>query len=86
MAELDLCGSQKEPFVAKDDKKSQKKTNPVTQYFRETRSELRKVTWPTRQETINLTLVVVVVLVIMSMLLGSLDAIFFSFFGLLLGS
>jgi preprotein translocase subunit SecE len=73
--------------VAKDDKKPQpKKQNRVQRYFRETIGELRKVTWPTRQETMNLTLVVIVVLVVMSAFLGTLDYLFFRLFGLILGS
>ena len=42
-------------------------------------SELRKVTWPTRQETMNLTIVVVVVSVAIGGLLGAID-IFFNWF------
>ncbi|HXG35360.1 MAG TPA: preprotein translocase subunit SecE [Dehalococcoidia bacterium] len=37
-------------------------------------SELRKVTWPTRDETIHLTVVVLVVALLMGALLGGLDA------------
>ena len=44
--------------------------NRITQYFRETVAELRKVNWPTRQEAINLTIVVVVTIVAMSVFLG----------------
>jgi preprotein translocase subunit SecE len=43
------------------------------QWFRDVMSELRKVTWPTRQETMNLTLVVVVVSAVLGMFLGGLD-------------
>ena len=42
-------------------------------------SELRKVTWPTRHETINLTMVVVVVSAAIGGLLGGID-IFFNWF------
>ncbi|HUS82075.1 MAG TPA: preprotein translocase subunit SecE [Dehalococcoidia bacterium] len=42
-------------------------------------SELRKVTWPTRNETVNLTLVVVVVSAAVGGLLGGID-IFFNWF------
>lgn len=73
--------------MAKDEKKQQpKKQNRVQRYIRETIGELRKVTWPTRQETMNLTLVVIVVLVVMSAFLGTLDFLFFRLFGLILGS
>lgn len=36
-------------------------------------TELRKVVWPSRQDTIHLTMVVVVVAVIMGAILGSID-------------
>ena len=39
-------------------------------------SELRKVTWPTRDETVYLTTVVIVVAVIVGTLLGSIDLFF----------
>lgn len=39
-------------------------------------SELRKVTWPTRQETAHLTLVVVVVSILFGIVLGSADLFF----------
>ncbi|HYP40908.1 MAG TPA: preprotein translocase subunit SecE [Chloroflexia bacterium] len=38
-------------------------------------SELRKVTWPTREETRNLTIVVVGISATIGVLLGALDAI-----------
>ncbi len=37
-------------------------------------SELRKVTWPTREETMHLTVVVLVVAIMMGAFLGGLDA------------
>jgi preprotein translocase subunit SecE len=46
------------------------------QWFRDVMSELRKVTWPTRQETMNLTIVVLVVAAALGIFLGGLDYIF----------
>jgi preprotein translocase subunit SecE len=46
------------------------------QWFRDVMSELRKVTWPTRQETINLTIVVLVVAAALGIFLGGLDFVF----------
>lgn len=43
-------------------------------WFQEILTELKKVQWPTRQETINLTLVVVVVAAALGMFLGGIDA------------
>jgi preprotein translocase SecE subunit len=39
-------------------------------------SELRKVTWPTRQDTVSLTTVVVVVSVVVGLALGGIDLLF----------
>ncbi len=53
-----------------------KKSNPIVQYLKETRAELRKVSWPTRDETVNLTVVVLVVTLGMAAFLGVLDYVF----------
>ena len=42
-------------------------------FFSESLFELRKVVWPTRQETIQTTLVIMVVVIILSILLGLID-------------
>lgn len=39
-------------------------------------SELRKVTWPTRQETMNLTVVVIVISLLFGLVLGAADFAF----------
>ena len=39
-------------------------------------SELRKVTWPTRRETANLTAVVIIVSLLLGVLLGGADLVF----------
>jgi len=74
--------------VAKAKKKverrgARKQQNAVQRYFNETIGELRKVSWPTRREATNLTIIVIVVTVAMSLLLGFLDFVFAQFFGLL---
>lgn len=60
--------------------------NAVQRLVRETVAELRKVSWPTRAEAIALTRIVIIVMIIMAILLGGLDWVFFRFFGWLLGS
>jgi preprotein translocase subunit SecE len=52
---------------------AEKKNNPIAQFYRETMGELRKVSWPTRVEAMNLTTIVVVVLVLMAVFLGLID-------------
>ena len=61
-----------------------KKPNAIQRFFRETTGELRKVSWPSRQEAINLTKVVLIVVFGMSAFLGVMDFLFSQFFGLLL--
>jgi preprotein translocase subunit SecE len=51
-------------------------TGPLVEYLRDTRAEMRKVTWPTRQEAINLTLLVLAIMVVLAIFLGGLDALF----------
>ena len=45
----------------------------VPKFFRDIISELRKVTWPTREETTRLTVAVVVVSLTIGMVLGGID-------------
>jgi len=47
----------------------------VRDYLRETQFEMRKVVWPTREETIRTTLVVILVVVLLSIVLGVIDII-----------
>jgi preprotein translocase subunit SecE len=62
-----------------------KRENPVIRYFRETRAELRKITWPTREEAIRLTLIVLGVTAFMAALLGAIDYVFAALFRLIVG-
>lgn len=50
--------------------------NALVRYYNGTRAELRKVTWPTRDETKNLTIIIVIVTIAMAFFLGSLDYLF----------
>lgn len=49
--------------------------NPIT-YLQEVRTELNKVSWPSRQQTLNMTMVVVLVSLAAALYLGVLDYIF----------
>ncbi|HSO13371.1 MAG TPA: preprotein translocase subunit SecE [Anaerolineales bacterium] len=62
-----------------------KKSNPVQAYFRETIGELRKVSWPTRREALQLTGLVIVVMVVVGVILGMTDGAARGLLGLLLG-
>ncbi len=50
--------------------------NKLISYIRESRDELRKVIWPSRQETIRHTLLVVGVSVTVAIVLGIADYVF----------
>lgn len=54
----------------------------IVRYLRETREELRKVTWPTREEAINLTWIVLLTTFFMAFVLGLADFLFSRLFGL----
>ena len=61
-----------------------KTDNAVVRYFKDTRAELAKVTWPTREEGIRLTTVVLVVTTISAIALFGIDSIFSLLIALLL--
>jgi preprotein translocase subunit SecE len=63
-------------LAGKDEKKKKavKKANPISRFVRETVGELRKVSWPTRQEAINLTIIVIIVMVATAIFLYVVDA------------
>lgn len=48
----------------------------ATRYLREVRAELNRVTWPSRQELIASTVVVLVVVAVTAAYLGAWDALF----------
>ncbi len=62
-----------------------KPDNAVVRYFKETRAEIRKVTWPTREEATNLTLIVLGVTVVMAAFLGAVDYVFAALIRLIIG-
>lgn len=45
-------------------------------FLKDARMELRKVVWPTRQETIQMTLIVAVIVIITALLLWAFDSLF----------
>lgn len=49
-------------------------------YFEGVRSELRKVSWPTQEETRRLTIIVIITLIIASLVLGTISLLFTELF------
>jgi preprotein translocase subunit SecE len=48
----------------------------IVDYFKDTRGELRKVTWPTRDQATKLTAIVLGMTVVMAIFLGAVDFVF----------
>jgi len=51
--------------------------NPIT-YLRNTVSELKQISWPTREQTLKLTLIVIAVSILVAVYIGALDYTFTS--------
>lgn len=66
-------------------RQANREPNRIQRWFRETISELRRVSWPTRAEALYLTRVVIIVMIISAIILGGLDALFESFMVRFLG-
>ena len=80
--------------MSKDDKTKEKKTsdkpkkkkpNRVVKWFRELKSEFKKVVWPTKKQVFNNTFVVLVTMVLSSVFVGALDFGLLRLFKFLLG-
>ncbi|MDY6028640.1 MAG: preprotein translocase subunit SecE [Acidaminococcaceae bacterium] len=63
---------------------SEKKGTGVIDFLRETKVELKKVTWPTKQEIIANTIVVLIAVILCAGLIWIIDTFFSVLFGMLL--
>ena len=61
-----------------------KEENRLVRYFRDTRAEIAKVTWPTREEGIRLSAIVLVVTIVSTIVLFAVDSFFAFVIGLLI--
>ena len=66
-------------------KKTSKKQNGIQRFVRETTGELRKVSWPSRDEAWHLTLVVIVTMIAVGLFLSTVDGISSRLMSILLG-
>lgn len=48
----------------------------IITYLRETRTELGRVSWPTRREATDLTIIVLITIIVSAIVLGLFDAVF----------
>ena len=69
----------------KNDKPVVKKPNKIQKWWSETVGELRKVTWPTKEEALKMTKIVTIVVLATAAFLGIVDFIFSRLVGLILG-
>ena len=58
------------------EQQQKKQGNPLQRYLRETRGELKKVTWPTPRESWRLTGIVVLTTIAMAAFLWAFDTLF----------
>ncbi len=72
------------PARVQEMKKGRGQIDRASGFVREIRSELRKVVWPTRQEAINLTLMVIGVCAVVGLFLGLVDFGFAELFRIIL--
>jgi len=70
--------------AATKDKKP--KTHKISKFFKDLRSEFKKVIWPTKKQVINNTGVVLVTMVISSIFIWGFDTIFSQLLKLALGA
>lgn len=63
------------PVVKRDNIPVLKRDNVLRRTVRETYAELRKVVWPTRDEAVKLTTIVVITIIAMSLFFGGIDFI-----------
>ena len=69
--------TQTKPEKAKSDKaKKPSFFSKVGRYFRDLKSEFKKIVWPTRKQTVNNTLVVLACCLVLGVFIWVLDAIF----------
>ncbi|MBR2476631.1 MAG: preprotein translocase subunit SecE [Clostridia bacterium] len=61
---------------ANANKKSKNPFKAIARYFREVKSEMKKVVWPSRKQIVNNTLVVIAAVLIIGIIIWILDAVF----------
>ena len=79
--------TEKKPgFVARMKAAGKGFCNRVAKFFRDTKSELKKVVWPSKEDTKTNTVVVLVTVAIAAVVMIALDAIFGGILGLIIGA
>ena len=86
-----MAENEKQAVQAKKDKKSDKNAKPgffarVGKWCRDMKSELKKVQWPTRKQTINNTLIVIACVIVVGIFIALFDFVAGEAIGLLIGA
>ena len=86
-----MAENEKAVQAAKKDKKSDKTAKPgffarVGKWFRDMKSELKKVQWPTRKQTINNTLIVIACVIVVGICIALFDYVAGEAIKLLIGA
>ena len=79
----DKAKKSKDDKSAKDKKKSGKKKKGIVKYFKDARSEFKKVVWPTPKETTKNTIVVLIMCALAAVVIFGIDSLFGLLNGLL---
>ena len=79
--------SQKKPnFFVRVGQSVKRSAKGIAKYFRDVKSEMKKVVWPSKKQIINNTIVVLVVMTIASVVVLALDTSFITLLKLAIGA
>ena len=84
-----MAENENQAVQAKKDKKSEKKPGffaRIGKWFRDMKSELKKVQWPTRKQTINNTLIVIACVIVVGICIALFDYVAGEAIRLLIGA
>ena len=84
-----MAENEKQAVQAKKDKKSDNKPGffaRVGKWFRDMKSELKKVQWPTRKQTVNNTLIVIACVIVVGIFIALFDFVAGEAIKLLIGA
>ena len=86
-----MAENEKQAVQAKKDKKSDKNAKPgfftrMGKWFRDMKSELKKVQWPTKKQTVNNTLIVIACVIVVGICIALFDFVANNAIQLLIGA
>lgn len=84
-----MAENENQAVQAKKDKKSEKKPGifaRIGKWFRDMKSELKKVQWPTRKQTVNNTLIVIACVIVVGICIALFDFVANNAISLLIGA